>query len=500
MPYFLAPDPAQSTFLIPGTNTPGDGVQLFTYEAGTTTKITVYKDNAGSASHTNPIVLDSGGNLPSASVIWLASGNTYKFVWAPANDTDPPASPYRTIDNVSGINDVGVAESLQWIAGPTPTFVGATALTLIGDQTGDAQVGRRIQTANTGGTIYSTITSSAFGGSTTAVGVTNDSGSLDSGLSSLNYGLLTKINPSVPLLSDFYQIRSSSTDATKTLRVEVGPIASSTNAVMTIPQYSFRPATQNRGTNVSTQSTTNVSTATGDLIDIYGTTAVDQLTMYDGQIITMRFTEATPLNNSTTFVLLGGRNMTTVAGDFATFRGYAPPLVRMESYASATQQMLPLTLISTASFPAAASTAVTDIPQTYSALLIEIQGQSMSTPATTPLIQVSTTNGISWDNTAANYQGFHISGGTAGQNDLPTLSRLATQAAAEVANYVVSITGYQAGVQALAHAAGNSQSAASTFASIITHNATSAINAIRFGHNNTSGTIDAGTYTIWGVR
>lgn len=334
MPYFLAPDPAQSTFLVPGTNTPGDGVLLFTYDAGTTTKVTVYKDDAGGSSHTNPIVLDSGGNLPSASVIWLLGGQSYKFVWAPSNDTDPPASPYRTIDNVDGINDVGIAQSLQWISGPTPTYVGATQLTLLGDQTSNAHVGRRIQTTNTGGTIYSTITSSVFSASTTAIGTRNDSGSLDAGLSALNYGLLTKLNPSIPEISDFYPLRSSSSDASKTFRAELGPLASSTDAVMTLPQYSFRPATQNIASTTGATASTNVSTANGDYGIITGTSVIRQFTMYPGQVFTAEFASTCTLSTDAALFpgIPGNMNVSTRAGDILLLRGTSSNVGRVVTY------------------------------------------------------------------------------------------------------------------------------------------------------------------------
>ncbi len=225
MANFLAPDPLQSTFFIPGSNTPGNGVQLFIYLAGSTTKTTVYKTQAGTA-HTNPIILDSGGNLPSQSQIWIPAGVTIKAVYAPSNDTDPPASPYLTLDNLSGINDVAATAS-QWIAGPTPTFIGGTIFSLVGDQTADFQVGRRVEAQVTAGTAYATITSSAFT-STTIIGLRTDSIPLDSGLSAVSYGLLSSINPSVPLISDQYPIRSAQLSPTKQYGVQLAALTTST--------------------------------------------------------------------------------------------------------------------------------------------------------------------------------------------------------------------------------------------------------------------------------
>src|SRR5712692_1535240 len=104
--FFLGPPPLQNQFFTgTGGNTPGNGVLVFSYVAGSVnTKSTVFKDNAGNTAWTNPIVLDSTGNLPNGGVIWFTAGNSYKFVYAMAGDTDPPATNLRTIDNLSGIN------------------------------------------------------------------------------------------------------------------------------------------------------------------------------------------------------------------------------------------------------------------------------------------------------------------------------------------------------------------------------------------------------------
>lgn len=231
--YFLAPDPLQSTFFIPGGAVPGSGAQLFTYLSGSSTKTTVYKDNAGSSSHTNPIVMDSGGNIPSGGVIWIPSGVTIKVVYAPSNDTDPPASPYRTIDNIAGINDI-TATASEWLPGPTPTFVNATQFTLVGDQTATFTAGRRVKTTNTAGTIYSTITVSAFAALTT-VTVISDSGGLDSGLSAVSYALLAADNPSTPLLTDSIFRVSGSSDRTKKVKLEVDGLTTATTRTWTAP-------------------------------------------------------------------------------------------------------------------------------------------------------------------------------------------------------------------------------------------------------------------------
>lgn len=175
---------------------PATGALLFTYVTGSATKLTAYKDSGSAVQHTNPIVLNSRGE-PS-SPIWLTASSVYRFVLAPSTDTDPPTSAIRTIDNVSGINDTEAATIDQWVAsGLTPTYVSATQFTLAGDQTTVFHVGRRLKTTNSGGTVYSYISVSAYT-SLTTVTVVNDSGTLDAGLSAVSYGMLSATNPSIP--------------------------------------------------------------------------------------------------------------------------------------------------------------------------------------------------------------------------------------------------------------------------------------------------------------
>ena len=50
----------------------------------------------------------------------------------------------------------------------------------------------------------------------------------------------------------------------------------------------------------------------------------------------MRFTGVLTLTNGANLVLPGGSDITTAAGDFAVFRGYASGVVRCVSYSQAT--------------------------------------------------------------------------------------------------------------------------------------------------------------------
>ena len=72
------------------------GGKLFTYVAGTSVKQATWTDSTQTIQNSNPIILDSNG----AANVWLDPGLIYKFVLSPANDTDPPTSPLRTVDNI----------------------------------------------------------------------------------------------------------------------------------------------------------------------------------------------------------------------------------------------------------------------------------------------------------------------------------------------------------------------------------------------------------------
>lgn len=161
----------------------------YTYVAGSSTPATTYTTSTGSIAQANPIVLNALGLA--ASPIWLTAGVSYKLVLTNAADV-----PQATFDNVSGINDTTTSAD-QWLSGPAPTYISATSFSLVGDQTSTFSVGRRVKTTNTGGTVYGTITASTFGAVTT-VTVVNDSSSLDSGLSAVSYGLLSKSNDALP--------------------------------------------------------------------------------------------------------------------------------------------------------------------------------------------------------------------------------------------------------------------------------------------------------------
>jgi len=91
---------------------PATSYQLFSYEAGTTTKLNTYTDVALTVANTNPIILDSAGR----ATVFLSPAS-YKFVLASPTDTDPPASPIWTRDNVSATPPFNVNLDVTGTAG-----------------------------------------------------------------------------------------------------------------------------------------------------------------------------------------------------------------------------------------------------------------------------------------------------------------------------------------------------------------------------------------------
>jgi hypothetical protein len=77
------------------------GGQVFTYLAGTTTKVNTYIDSSETTQNSDPIILDGRGEAN----IWLDPNTTYKFVLSSPTDTDPPTRPIQTADNITAFSN-----------------------------------------------------------------------------------------------------------------------------------------------------------------------------------------------------------------------------------------------------------------------------------------------------------------------------------------------------------------------------------------------------------
>lgn len=172
------------------------GYKLYTYLAGTTTKEAVAADFAGSAFHTNPIVLNAIGMPPNAP-IYLDTSKSYKFVYATPADTDPPVSPIYTADNVT-VKDLTAVIS-EWVTGTTPTYISSNSFSVAGDQRSLYHVGRRVKLVAAGSTVYGVISSSVYGSVTTVTVLVDDQLTISASLNSVFYGLLSAAGSSWPV-------------------------------------------------------------------------------------------------------------------------------------------------------------------------------------------------------------------------------------------------------------------------------------------------------------
>jgi hypothetical protein len=100
MAVFLSPIGGAGWQFFNNDGTVLSGGKLYTYIAGTSTPKASYTTSAGNIAHTNPIILDSAGRVPSGE-IWLTPG-LYKFALYTSTNTL-----IATYDNISG---VGAAE------------------------------------------------------------------------------------------------------------------------------------------------------------------------------------------------------------------------------------------------------------------------------------------------------------------------------------------------------------------------------------------------------
>lgn len=323
--------------------------RLFFYAAGSSTKQNTYNSSTGAVANANPIVLNALGEP--AVEIWGTVGQTYKIGLSIAGVDDPPASFIWTEDNVSVINDATVTLD-QWISGPAPTYVSATSFTLVGDQTSTFHVGRRLKTTNSGGTIYSTITASAFGAVTT-ITVANDSGTLDSGLSAVSYSLTSAVNTSI--------------DADMVNR---------------------------KGTAVASAATTDIWSIAGDYVHVTGSTG--PITSFGtapyagAQRIVIFDSTPTITHNATSLSLPGGANIVAVANDRMVVRADTTANMMVVDYIRASGVFVLGTEQLTTS---GTSIDFTGIPPSAKRIIIQLVG--VSTSGISPILfQLGDSGGI----------------------------------------------------------------------------------------------------------
>lgn len=126
---YLSPNAVQQFF--DNNGVPLAGGKLFTYVAGTSsTKQNAYTDSTGATPLPNPIILNARGEVAASAVgtscgLWIDPILAYKFVLAPATDTDPPTNPIWTVDNVVSAQSAVLAALAAYEAQLGGTPIGA---------------------------------------------------------------------------------------------------------------------------------------------------------------------------------------------------------------------------------------------------------------------------------------------------------------------------------------------------------------------------------------
>lgn len=87
-----------------------------------------------------------------------------------------------------------------------------------------------------------------------------------------------------------------------------------------------------QGSDIASAATVNLETATGNVIDVTGTTTITAITLSQGHWRLVRFTGILTLTHGASLVIPGAANVTTAAGDYALFIGYASSVVRCAGY------------------------------------------------------------------------------------------------------------------------------------------------------------------------
>ena len=100
---------------------PLSGGKIYSYEAGTTTPLPTYTSSTGNTAHTNPIILNSAGRVPSGGEIWNEL-QLYKFVLKTSAEVT-----IATFDNVgSSFNAIAIIANFTG-NGSTVAFTLASA-------------------------------------------------------------------------------------------------------------------------------------------------------------------------------------------------------------------------------------------------------------------------------------------------------------------------------------------------------------------------------------
>lgn len=132
---FLSPIGGAGAQFFDNNGVPLAGGKLYTYDAGTTTPRVTYTTIAGDVAHSNPIVLDAAGRVPSGGEVWLLQGVYTKVVL-----TNSAGAALATWDNLSGVND-----SVSQINTALSTLAASGGSALVGFVSGNTGTPRTVE-------------------------------------------------------------------------------------------------------------------------------------------------------------------------------------------------------------------------------------------------------------------------------------------------------------------------------------------------------------------
>ncbi len=226
--------------------------------------------------------------------------------WSTTAGSNNSASPNGAPEGMapSGVNDTirqGMASTKTFAdelpfydSGDTPSRASAATFKIATDVTARYEKNRRIKCLDAT-TLYGLITASTYSAPDTLITVGLDSGSLTSSLTAVALSVIPSSNLALP-----YGIGI-------------------------------------KGADVASATTTDLSSVTGDFVDVTGTTTITALgTVAAGVARTVRFTGALTLTyNATSLILPGSASITTADGDVAIFRSLGSGNWKCVSYAKA---------------------------------------------------------------------------------------------------------------------------------------------------------------------
>lgn len=137
---FLSPIGGAGWQFFDNSGNPLSGGKLETYAAGTTTPLATYTTSVGNVAHTNPIVLNSAGRVPTGQ-IWLTSV-PYKFVLKTSADVL-----IATYDNIIGVG--AASYQIQNFTGDGVTVVFTLATASLGENYTSVYINGVYQQKNT---------------------------------------------------------------------------------------------------------------------------------------------------------------------------------------------------------------------------------------------------------------------------------------------------------------------------------------------------------------